>query len=402
MRYNRRLVAVGAIAVVVALAFAGLVARRLLGDTQRTYPVTATFQTAGQLLAPGGDVKLRGILVGRIESVSLNEDGSVTLSLGMDPKQRVPRNVAASIRGKTLFGEKFVALTDEEEPTDQVLRAGDRISEARTEEPFELESVLEAALPLLDAVEPDDLGGALTALARGFSGQEEEVRRSIDNGLIALKTINGRSRELERIFGGLDEFSEDLDGASDSLAATFSNLDALNSSLLARRADLSGALEDVPQWMNELAGIMNSRHGDLVDISLMGVEVLDLVESYRDILPSTVAGLKNFTEAWNTNLSVGCTNANGDSIATAHPPGGEGLKTSTCWQIWQVDGEDNKQPIYTEQTQPRPDSATSAAAYNSQLKTLLTLDFGEEPSDLARLMYGVVRNSQGLIPQELL
>ncbi|TMK20227.1 MAG: hypothetical protein E6G68_05010, partial [Actinobacteria bacterium] len=125
------------------------------------------------------------------------------MTLALDPGLPIPAGVSAIVRGKTLFGEKFVELVDPTHPSGALLKPGTQIPESRTIPPFELEQVLQSLLPVLDATKPGDLGGALHALAQGLAGNEGAARRAIDNSLVVLDAIDNNRGNLDRLLGGL-------------------------------------------------------------------------------------------------------------------------------------------------------------------------------------------------------
>lgn len=400
---NRRHLLVGLVSVAAAVAFLLYIGVKLAGTSGNTYPVTVTFSRAGQLLKVRSDVKLRGVLVGKVSKIELTEDGKARITLAMDPGQQVPVDVTASIRGKTLFGEKFVQLIDTSTPSNRTLEPGDNIPESSTVDPFELEQVLVTGLPVLEAADPGDLGGALHALAEGFAGQEEEARRAIDNGLSALRALNAESASLDRVLSGLDEGAEAFARASPDLVAALRDLDRLNQTIIANREDVAGALRDVPKWLDSLGQLIEARYVDLVDLSVKGSDILQLVARKRDGLPFTINALKNFTQSWVTNMSLGCTRggspANQDEIGEIYPQ----LNSSTCWQIWNLSAEGGKNPGgYSAANQPTPNSRAASRAYLAQLRHLLSLPFGDDLGDVAALLYGPLRNRDGLLPEEIL
>lgn len=385
-------------------AFAGFIGVRLAGGFEgNTYRVTATFDRAGQLLKVTSDVKLRGILVGKVAKIELTDQGQAHMTFSMFANQRVPANVSAGVRGKTLFGEKFVQLTVDD-PSDELLKSGDHIPPDRITNPFELETVLETGLPVLEAIEPDRLGDAFRALGEGVAGQEEEARRSIENGLIALRSLNSRSADLDRLFGGLDEGADAFARASPGLIAALGDLDTFNRTVLSKSFQASGALRDVPTWMDSVAQLMEARFTDLVDLSVKGADVLDTVSNRREKLPYIVESLKNFTQSWVTNMSVGCTLPDGTTVGQQFPS----LEGSTCWQIWQLDATEGmmdspKTPGgYDSITRPTPNAAVAYKAYQAQVTQLLRLPFGRTPDELTLFMYSPLRDSRGLIPESLL
>src|SRR5688572_19102909 len=110
---------------------------------------TAVFENCGQGLRVGGDVKLRGVLVGRLESIELR-DGDCRIGLDLFPESvaQIPANVGAEVRAKTVFGEKWVELLFPETPEEARIAAGQTIEKEDTLDPLEVETILNVALPL--------------------------------------------------------------------------------------------------------------------------------------------------------------------------------------------------------------------------------------------------------------
>lgn len=152
----------------------------------------AEFAHCGQGLRVGGDVKLRGVLVGRIEKIQRLDGGSclVTYLLEHNSIEQIPANVGAQIRAKTIFGEKWVELLFPSDPSEKRIAQGDTIPQDRTIDPLEVETILNTALPLLDAIDPEHLAGALEALAAGFVGHEDAAITGIEKGILALRPLN--------------------------------------------------------------------------------------------------------------------------------------------------------------------------------------------------------------------
>src|SRR3954447_10763382 len=75
--------------------------------------VTVKADRAGLQLPKFGDVRIHGVLVGQVRSVS--QDGSeAVIKLGLQPSaaRNIPDNVSVQIRPTTLFGQKYVSLID--------------------------------------------------------------------------------------------------------------------------------------------------------------------------------------------------------------------------------------------------------------------------------------------------
>jgi virulence factor Mce-like protein len=396
---NKRYIAYALAAIAVATAFTIYVVGGLTGRVQSKFPITVTFSRVGQLLRVTGDVKMRGVMIGKIQRIGHLPDGKARVTLALDDGVRIAANVSASVRGKTLFGEKYVELIDPKEPSSSLLRPGDAIPESRTIPAFELEQVLESLVPVLDATEPGDLGGALHALAQGLAGNEEAARRTIDNALVVLRTLGASASDIDRLLGGLPQGTGAFARAAPDFVAGLDDLDTLSRELIANQDDLRAVLHDTPTWLDVVAELVQQRYRDLVDLSVKGADILDVVAAHRTVLPSTVAGLKTFTQNWVTNLSTPCEDAGGMTVGQKHPS----LAGSTCWQIWIVSEEKDKAPGgYDDATRPTPGPSIAAAAYVAQLRQLLALPFGTEPTGLQRLFFAPIRDARGLIPEGLL
>ena len=143
----------------------------------------AEFSTCGQGLHTRGDVKLRG--------VNRSDSGGCRVTLGLFPDdlETIPANVGAQVRAKTVFGEKWVELLYPDDPSEEHIAVDDVIGTDRTIDPLEVETILNIALPLLDAIDPEHLAGALDALAAGFAGHEDAAIRGIESGTEALQPL---------------------------------------------------------------------------------------------------------------------------------------------------------------------------------------------------------------------
>src|SRR2546423_1671369 len=133
------------------------------GKLSPKYHVSGVFSAAGQGLISGSDVKIHGINVGAVTSVHLR-DGRARVSMALHTNQKVPADASATIRAKTLFGEKFVDIDPgPHEAFGPYLH--DQGVIRRTTGGFELERVLSDAYPILRAINPDELATLVDNLA---------------------------------------------------------------------------------------------------------------------------------------------------------------------------------------------------------------------------------------------
>ncbi|MDT5025719.1 MAG: phospholipid/cholesterol/gamma-HCH transport system substrate-binding protein, partial [Micromonosporaceae bacterium] len=170
----------------------GLLVLSILAYRKAFTPVTwVTLHTdhTGMQLSDNADVKVRGVVVGEVREITADGAGA-SLRLALDPAMTalIPANVNARLVPKTLFGEKYVDLVPPspagaaQVPT---LRSGAVISQDRSQTALELERILDSALPLLQAIQPDKLATVLGALSYALEGRGERT----GGDLVALDTI---------------------------------------------------------------------------------------------------------------------------------------------------------------------------------------------------------------------
>jgi len=378
----------GLVAIVLFVAAVGGTWVFLKGGFQSGTQVAAVFsdEGVGQQLPEGGDVKTRGVLVGRIDTISLDGDGSVRVDMllnedGLD----LPATTHARIGSKTLFGEKWVELVPEDESTGDSLAAGDVIPDSRTEEPLELETQLQSGSDLLSAIPLSDLSTLLNTLAEGFGGSEKEARNALDDGLIALRAINARSHELDLSLSQLREFSQWVDDNDDELLSFMDSVDSANRALVGAAPEFRASIGSVPTFLNDLSSFQERIDGNLGRLVENGATVAEIVAKRNDSLIDLVVQLEAFLTVWNSGLRQPCAGLYDSDL--------------TCWQIYVAPGK-NSRGLYGPNARPPNDNERGDPGNGrigepvtrtsiQDFEELLRKSSGQEvPSDLAEILYG--------------
>src|SRR5512141_551670 len=90
--------------------------------------VTLKAERIGNQLQNSSDVKIRGLIVGEVRSITSTGSGaSIEMALQPDQVAGIPDNVSARILPKTLFGERFVDLVIPADAATEVIAEGDTI-----------------------------------------------------------------------------------------------------------------------------------------------------------------------------------------------------------------------------------------------------------------------------------
>src|SRR3954464_5019393 len=108
-------------------SLAVLAVKGAYGTFSDQYHLVADFKNAGQLLTPGSNVKYRGVNIGKVDSVKL-VDRRVQVNLSINRGFRVPTDTNATVRPKTLFGEKYIDFAFPNGRTGPFLQSGGHIT----------------------------------------------------------------------------------------------------------------------------------------------------------------------------------------------------------------------------------------------------------------------------------
>lgn len=352
----------------------------LQGGFEGGVPVRAVFSDpgVGQQLPEGGDVKIRGVLVGRISEISIDADGNAELLLKLDEREsRLPASTTAEIRSKTVFGQKWVELIPPAAPgSSQTLAEAGVIPEAQTKEPLELERALQLGHDLLSKVPLDDLAVVFSELADGFASNEDDAARAIDRGLVALKAVNGESVNLDLSLRQLRDFSEWLADNDQTLLGFMSSLDSANRALVGAAPAFEASLDSVPVFFDRLAAFQEANEGDLGRLVQSGASLAELLSEHSDDLRDIVVNLEAFTTVWNSGLEQPC----------------DGLyeKNLTCWQVYQVPGIDSR-GLYgpgeaPDRNQPSDPDYGKRGTGKLLRGLAAAMEAGASPSDLADIL----------------
>lgn len=305
------------------------------GLTDSTVPAYAMFGNCGQGLRVRGDVKLRGVLVGRINGIEKVVGGDCKVELGMFPEDigDVPANVEAQIRAKTVFGEKWVELIYPAESDDARLAEGDVIPKERTIDPLEVETILDTALPLLEAVDPEALAETLHALKTGFVGHEEAIIRGMESGIEALKPLNDNEDLLNKGIGQFRDTGEVLEDVDQDLLEALDKLDTVQRFTVDNQGLIAENFDKVPRLLDELTVLFTSRFGDFTKLVDRGATVIGILAARTQDLDKLLEVLPRFNAAWIRNLNHVCryrqtTDEPGKSTGSRVP--------GRCWRVHNI------------------------------------------------------------------
>ena len=254
--------------------------------TGSTEEYSALFTDVSRL-KEGQTVRVAGVRVGTVNSVSLRSDKKVLVKFDADHSVVLTTGTRAVIRYLNLVGDRYLELVDGPGST-KVLAAGAEIPIDRTAPALDLDLLLGGLKPVTQGLNPQDVNALSASLIQVFQGQSgtlnsllshttsftntladnsQTVQELIDN----LNTVVGTvDKEGTKFSGAIDRlqklvsgFSQDRDTIGTAIAALDNGTASIADLLVRARPALAGTVDQ----LNRLAPLLD-KDKNLIDISL--------------------------------------------------------------------------------------------------------------------------------------
>jgi phospholipid/cholesterol/gamma-HCH transport system substrate-binding protein len=278
----------------VAILAAGIALSVLAYNKAFTPAVWVTLETnqIGLQLNRGADVKLRDVVVGRVERISSSGRGaSLRLALEKGLVPFVPRNVHARLLPRTLFGERYVALVPPPDAAATAIRDGDVIGQDRSRNAIELEQVLDHSLALLQKINVDELAATLAALATAVEGKGERIGRDIVTLDAYLKALNAELPVISEDVRLLADTLTGYDGAAEDLLAFLRDVSATANTVTQQQAELNRFLVSATGLADETRLFLQANGDRLIRVGNVLAPVVDLLKTYAPEYPCLLRGI---------------------------------------------------------------------------------------------------------------
>nr|WP_228783119.1 MCE family protein [Nocardia cyriacigeorgica] len=224
-------------------------------------------------LVPQSAVKVEGVPVGRVEEISLAEDGwTANVSTVVNSSVDLPANALAEVRQSNLLGEKFIELSAPDGDD-----AGPRLSDGavipltNTRHATEVEQVLGALSLLLNGGGVAQLQPIVSELNKALGGREDRVRAVLE--------------QANTLIGGLEDQVDDITRALDGL-------ETLSNRVAAQTRQLDQILDELPEGIRILEQQRPQLIALLAQLDRVGRAGFDVIDTAKDDLIRDLRALR--------------------------------------------------------------------------------------------------------------
>jgi virulence factor Mce-like protein len=215
-------------------------------NSSRTKTVTADFKTANSLYK-GGEVRIAGVVVGKIKSVEAQGD-HVKVTMEYDGDVKIPADAKAVEISPAIVGDRFIQFAPAY-TGGPVLPDNAKIGIERTAVPIELDDIFKSVDNLALALGPEGANkdGALSRLinssADQFEGQGEQFAETLTNFSKLSTTLSNNQDDLFSSIDEVNEFVKLLRENDDTVRDFFDSTAEVSEVLADERDDLAATIE---------------------------------------------------------------------------------------------------------------------------------------------------------------
>jgi virulence factor Mce-like protein len=227
------------------------------------YRITIPFQQLTPQSAVQSDVRISGVSVGKVKSISLADDGhaDVTIELNSDVAP-VPVDTRAILRQKTLLGETYVELTPGS-PTDQTVPEGGTLAPGQVSNAVQLDQVFSTFnRPTRQAFQAWMQGQAAALKGRGadLGNAIAELGPFAESANRALRTLDSQGAAVRRLVHSGGTVFQALSERQGQLRGLIQNSDQVFTTIAKRNQELADTFRILPTFQNESRLTLNRLH----------------------------------------------------------------------------------------------------------------------------------------------
>lgn len=199
-------------------------------------------------LADGDFVRIAGVEVGKVSSISVTDDSIALVEFTVDPTVVLTTSSRAAVRWENPIGDRYMALTDGMAltggpgPEQRRLDPGGTIAISRTEPALDLDTLLGGFRPLFRALDPEQVNTLSSQLIGAFQGEGATINSFLSQAATVTGTLADRDELIGEVIENLNAVMGTFGEEHTQFAKAVDSLSQLVDGLAARRTDIANTV----------------------------------------------------------------------------------------------------------------------------------------------------------------
>ncbi|WP_343601616.1 MCE family protein [Mycobacterium sp.] len=222
--------------------------------TGSTTEYSAVFNDVSRLKS-GQSVRVAGIRVGTVKTVSLRPDKTVLVRFDADRNIVLTSGTRAAVRYLNLVGDRYLELVDGPGST-KVLPSGAQIPVDKTAPALDLDLLLGGLKPVIAGLNPQDVNALSAALVQIFQGEGGTLQSLLSETSSFSNTLADNNQTVQQLIDHLNTVVGTLGKDGDKFSATLNRLQRLVTGLSDDRTTVGAAINALDSGTASIADLL--------------------------------------------------------------------------------------------------------------------------------------------------
>ncbi|WP_174183645.1 MCE family protein [Nocardia barduliensis] len=192
-------------------------------------------------LRSGNTVRIAGVEVGRVRTVSLRDDHKVRVTFDAERGVALTNGTAVAVRYLNLVGDRYLELSDTPAATG-ILAAGSEIPVERTSPALDLDLLLGGLKPVIQGLNAQEVNTLTWSLLEIFQGKEGTLDSLLSRTSSFTTALAGHTEVIQQVIDRLGAVMATLAKDGEKFAGTIDRLEQLVTQLSQERDPIAEAI----------------------------------------------------------------------------------------------------------------------------------------------------------------
>jgi phospholipid/cholesterol/gamma-HCH transport system substrate-binding protein len=215
---------------------------------------SAVFADASRL-ETGDTVRVAGVRVGTVNSISLQPDKTVLVTFDADRNIVLTTGTKAAVRYLNLTGDRYLELIDGPGST-RVMPAGSQIPADRTASALDLDLLLGGLRPVIQGLNPQDVNALTSSLIQILQGQGDTLDSLLSKTSSFSTTLADNNEVIQQLIDNLNTVVGTLAKDGEKFSGTVDRLEQLISGLAQDRDPIGTAITQLDNGTASIASLL--------------------------------------------------------------------------------------------------------------------------------------------------
>ncbi len=220
-------------------------------------------------LLTGNDVRIAGVKVGQVDTISLKDQKLADVTFTLDQGRHIPSSAVLRLRYRNLVGERYIAVTEGPGSADP-LPANATIPVAQTRNALDLTVLFNGFRPLFVALDPGSINAVAYELIQTLQGEGGTLQSLLQHTASLTSTLADRDALIGRVITNLGSVLQTVDARGADLSHLVVQLRALSAGFAQDRGQIGSAIAGIGDLTSATAGLLSdirpSLHNDVAQL----------------------------------------------------------------------------------------------------------------------------------------